>query len=487
MNWAQPRLDRCWAIVIATLLLAYALIGILPRVVPGPLCVYVLQPAVWLGTLGLCLLCWRAAQPGAEPADRRLLLTCAEAGLLQVTLYTLGGIISGYRLSPYSRSLGSLLPGFWLIGTQLLGVEASRWGLVTAIGRRRPALGVAVGWLLPWLTQEIASTAGPAGLSTPALSLSPYGWLPDAAENLLAAYMALVGGPWAALAYRSILAAFAWLSPALPNLTWLTAAFPAVGGPFIGWLAIRERVREHQMSRLLEHRVAERTAELARANARLQALSRLLVQAQEDERRRIARELHDEAAQALTSLKLGLGLLERHIGDPEVALAEVQRLRDLVDRTSAGLHRLATALRPASLDHAGLVPALRQYASALAAEHGLDVQFEAAGLEEERLAPEVETALFRIVQEALTNVVHHARASRADVLLQRRDGHLVAVVEDDGAGFDLPHAATTGRLGLLSMQERAELLGGTLTIETAPGSGATIVAELPDGHTHPHR
>jgi len=226
-------------------------------------------------------------------------------------------------------------------------------------------------------------------------------------------------------------------------------------------------------------------AEVRAGRERLQALSRRLVEAQEVERRNIARELHDEAAQALTSLQLGLGLLERRAGDAEASRIRVAQLKEIAERIAEGLHRLATDLRPASLDHAGLVPALRQYTGALAAEHGLELQLEAVGLGGERLAPQAEAAVFRIVQEALANVVRHAQATRAGVILERRDGHLLVIVEDDGAGFDLQRAAQGERLGLLGMRERAEMLGGTLSVETAPGKGTTVTVEVPYVSAHP--
>jgi len=115
------------------------------------------------------------------------------------------------------------------------------------------------------------------------------------------------------------------------------------------------------------------------------------------------------------------------------------------------------------------------------------VQFEAVGLDGERLLPEVESAVFRIVQEALANTIRHAQATRVGVLVERRDGHLLALVEDDGVGFDLEQAAASGRLGLAGMRERAEMLGGSLTVETAPGAGTTVVLEVPYGCAHPDR
>jgi signal transduction histidine kinase len=164
-------------------------------------------------------------------------------------------------------------------------------------------------------------------------------------------------------------------------------------------------------------------------------------------------------------------------------------LKKMTHEVLESLHRLAMDLRPASLDFSGLVPALHQYVTATGERHGFNAQFKAVGLSEERLPATVETALYRIVQEALTNVIRHARATRIDVLLERRDEHLVLVVEDNGRGFeaDLAHQAQAGHLGLIGMQERAEMLGGTLVIESNPGSGTTIVVEVPYAYSDSHR
>ncbi|GBD10112.1 Oxygen sensor histidine kinase NreB [Candidatus Thermoflexus japonica] len=217
---------------------------------------------------------------------------------------------------------------------------------------------------------------------------------------------------------------------------------------------------------------------------RSQLLERILT-AQEEERHRIARELHDEAGQALTSLRVGLGLLEREAHQPELVLARVAELKRLAEEILENLHRLAMDLRPAILDHLGLVAALRQYVELCQRRYGLKVQFEVIGLEEERLSPAVEITLYRIVQEALTNVVRHAQATRVDVLLERRGDHIVAIVEDNGIGFDPEHAMRDGRLGLFGIRERVERLGGTLILESAPGSGTTVVVEVPYAHPDP--
>lgn len=222
------------------------------------------------------------------------------------------------------------------------------------------------------------------------------------------------------------------------------------------------------------------------ATERMQTLSRRLVEVQENERRTVARELHDEAGQALVSLRYGLQLLERETGGEGVA-ARVAELKQTTDAVIDSLHRLAGALRPASLDLVGLEAALRQYLRSIESKWGLTVRFKARGLKDERLPAAVETALYRVVQEAVTNVVRHAAATRIDVLVERRDGRVVVMVEDDGKGFAPATDGGEEHLGLVGMRERAEALGGTLTIESAPGGGTTIAVEVACGDPRPDR
>ncbi len=216
------------------------------------------------------------------------------------------------------------------------------------------------------------------------------------------------------------------------------------------------------------------------ATVRMRALSRRLVEAQESERRALARELHDEAGQALASLRFGLRLLDREIGEGGDVTGRASELMERTDAVIDSLQRLTTDLRPASLDHLGLEAALRQYSRSAGAKFGLEVRFKARGMEGERLSTEVETALFRVVQEAMANVARHAHATRADVLLLRRDDRVTVMVEDNGVGFEPDEVRRRGdRLGLLGLEERAEALGGTLTVESAPGAGTTVVVEVP--------
>jgi signal transduction histidine kinase len=226
--------------------------------------------------------------------------------------------------------------------------------------------------------------------------------------------------------------------------------------------------------------------EMRESRRQLQALSRRLVQVQENERRHVARELHDEVGQALTSLRVELGLLERQADAPPAIRRGMVQLKATIEQVMENLHRLAIDLRPASLDHLGLEAALRQHCARTGVTHNLSVQIEAPHWEG-RLSPEIEVALYRIVQEALNNVVQHARASHADVILGKQDGHVIAIVEDNGQGFDPQATGKPDRLGLLGMHERAEALGGTLLVESAPGSGTTIRVEVPSDDSDPDR
>ena len=214
---------------------------------------------------------------------------------------------------------------------------------------------------------------------------------------------------------------------------------------------------------------------------RLQSLSRRLVEIQESERLYIARELHDEAGQALTSLKVGLHLLERDAKRPEAVITGIAELKLMADEILENLHRLAVDLRPASLDYLGLVAALRQYVEAISDKNGLTVQFEAIGFDE-RLPVDVEIALYRIVQESMTNIVRHAQATRADVILEWRQNKLIIIVEDNGVGIDDESIMNGDRLGIVGMRERAEMLGGECTVERTAGTGTTVLVEVPYGN-----
>jgi signal transduction histidine kinase len=202
---------------------------------------------------------------------------------------------------------------------------------------------------------------------------------------------------------------------------------------------------------------------------------RRVVEAQELERARLARELHDETGQALTSILLGLKSLEDRVESDEGRAAAAE-LRELVVSTLQDVRRLAVELRPSALDDFGLVPALERLTETFASGSGVAVDLEAR-LGDERLPAEVETTLYRLVQEALTNVLKHAGAARVAVRLTRDAAGVTAIVEDDGNGFE--PAARNGGLGLTGMRERVGIVGGRLTVDSATGRGTTLLAEVP--------
>jgi len=203
---------------------------------------------------------------------------------------------------------------------------------------------------------------------------------------------------------------------------------------------------------------------------------RRVVSAQEQERRRLARELHDETGQALTSILLGLRTVEEAGGEEEVRAA-VAEVRELVRSTLQDVRRLAVELRPKALDDFGLVAALERLTESFTEQTGIAVGFESL-LPTARLTPEIETALYRIVQESLTNIVKHAQAHNVSIVLGRKSDSVSVIVEDDGVGFD-PDRPREDGLGLIGMRERVSLIGGRLTIESRPGAGTTFIAEVP--------
>lgn len=224
----------------------------------------------------------------------------------------------------------------------------------------------------------------------------------------------------------------------------------------------------------LAEQFAQRAAVAVDLSRRVQRDSlRRLIEGQELERRRLARELHDETGQALTSVLLGLKSVET-AADLPAALAE---LRELVVATLQDVRRLAVELRPKALDDFGLVPAVERLTETFVASTGIGLQFQSR-LGEERLPSEVETTLYRVVQESLTNIAKHAGARNVSILLVRRGSSATAVIEDDGHGFTGADEQDGG-IGLAGMRERVALLDGRLTVESDRGRGTTIVAEVP--------
>ncbi|HEX8290494.1 MAG TPA: PAS domain-containing sensor histidine kinase [Pyrinomonadaceae bacterium] len=244
----------------------------------------------------------------------------------------------------------------------------------------------------------------------------------------------------------------------------------------------------------LERRVEERTSDLSQAGETLLAevkergaaetqvrgLLRRVVEAQELERGRIARDLHDNLGQELTAMKLNLDLLKEECGARPELCERIVKTQEIARRVESELDFIAWELRPAALDHLGLPAAAANFAGEWSKHYGIPCEFNAPGVDGLRLLPDAETNLYRIAQEALNNIHKHAAATRVSVQLGRMDGQVVLIVEDDGRGFE-PGEAVVGErgMGLLSMSERAAQVGGTLEIESAPGKGTTVYARVP--------
>jgi len=221
------------------------------------------------------------------------------------------------------------------------------------------------------------------------------------------------------------------------------------------------------------HEAARREAAAARERAAGEGIRRA-IEAQDAERARLARELHDEAGQALTALAVHLRALEGDV--PDGPLRErVAELRGQVGSATTALRELATRLRPSGLGEGGLAAAIEEQADRVRAGGGIEVDVDLRGLDVD-LPEDVQVALFRVVQEALTNVVRHSEAESVSVVATAQDGRIRVVVDDDGCGFD--PSAPTDRLGLAGIRERVELLGGRLRVESSPGGGTAVVVDL---------
>lgn len=215
---------------------------------------------------------------------------------------------------------------------------------------------------------------------------------------------------------------------------------------------------------------------------KLRRLSRRILLVQEEERKRISRELHDVVAHVLTGINVRLAALKIEASANTKGLGrKISNTQRLVEKSVDIVHRFARELRPAVLDDLGLIPALHSYMKIFTKETGIRVSLTAfAGLEQ--LSNVKRTVLYRIAQEALINVVRHAQASRVDVLIEKRLANVILSIKDDGKSFDLQRVWQVGinkRLGLLGMRERAEMVGGTFAIESSPDHGTAIQVQVP--------
>ncbi|MEP6635807.1 MAG: PAS domain S-box protein, partial [Acidobacteriota bacterium] len=284
----------------------------------------------------------------------------------------------------------------------------------------------------------------------------------------------------------------------------MTAAFvrQESGEPFY-MLAIIEDITDRKrtegelkkINEELEGRIADRTVELMVMNANLQAeiserrrqererasIMRRLLIAQEDERRRIARDMHDHFGQQLTTLLLKLGMLREDYGNVERLSEQVETLEGVARQLDSDVDFLVWELRPTALDDLGLQDALINYTQDWSQHFSIPIEVHTHGIAKENLNWEIETVLYRIVQEALNNIAKHAQAKGVSVLLEHRAETLSLIIEDDGLGFDPETAFETKgkRLGLVGMVERAALVNGTAEFESQPGLGTTVYVRIP--------
>ena len=219
--------------------------------------------------------------------------------------------------------------------------------------------------------------------------------------------------------------------------------------------------------------------ELHQSREQLRRLADYLQTAREKERARIARELHDEFAQALTALKMDLAWLAKKLPDEPPALREKARsMAELIDRTVEATRRVIAELRPGLLDSLGLAAAIEWQAEEFAQRTGIEVELHGTD-QDIALHPDLATALFRIFQEALTNVARHAQATRVVVRLEASLDEVVLMVRDNGKGITESQVADPESLGLMGMRERAAAWGGTITFEGVPGQGTTVTVRVP--------
>jgi two-component system sensor histidine kinase UhpB len=366
--------------------------------------------------------------------------------------------------------------------TAALAAESERLTTTLAALTESEARYRAIGELIPYGVWVCDPGGGTVYLSDSFLEMvgktmdecRQFGWVdrlpPEDVERMLADWQAcrLAGGLWD-YSHRIRAKDGTWRHILSRGVPMRDAA-----GTVTAWVGINlditERVRAEE--------------ELQHSREQLRVYAHKLVEEVENERRSIARELHDEAGQSLTALMIVLGMLEKEARRSAEQLVEsIRQAKQITDDVAAGLHDLSRNLRPANLDRLGLVAALRQHIRAFQEQTGVEVSFTPVHFDDgyERLPGEIETTVYRIVQEALTNVARHARARQAAVILKRKGQRMVAIIEDDGTGFDVSEALDRGRLGLVGMRERAELMGGRFTISSTLGQGTTVFVEIPIG------
>jgi signal transduction histidine kinase len=417
--------------------------------------------------------------PGGIQADIHVLLEGGRLALLSFSFLSLGAF-GAFLLSKdeYAQRLSLLFP---------LGLSAI-WGIGLLVIRGRYPYSGIIDVIDVWTRYTLAlpsALAASAGLVNQQRRFRQAGMAQFGRDSL-----------WAAIAFfwYGIIGQTFTKPSALPpstvinqNLFEVIFGFPIqllrAGAAIVAAIFVMRFLRSFEVE--IRHQIvalqAARLKEAERREALRGELLRRVVEAQEAERQRIARELHDETGQALTAIGLGLrGVTTTLKQDVEKATQQLRQLEALVARSLDELQRLIADLRPSHLDDLGLAAALRWYAAEVQNRAPLRVTVEVTG-EPRTLSTEVKTALFRIAQEALTNTVKHANAKNAHVSLTFGDQDVTLQISDDGCGFNTNHPARKGRhpWGLEGMRERASLLGGHCDIISSPGSGTLIEVTIP--------
>ncbi|MCS7009849.1 MAG: sensor histidine kinase [Anaerolineales bacterium] len=421
----------------------------------------------WLAMYGYLLECAGSLEPPVLLTGRLIILAFSF-----VTLSAFGGYLLAY--SPQSQRLALLVPfgieTIWVLGLFWLASQYPSDSLL-AVGEVWTRYSLA----LP------ASLVAALGLMAQQRAFRRAGLIAFGQDAL-----------WAAIAftwYGIIGQLFTAVSP-LPPSTWLNEnlfeslfGFPVQAFRALTALAASIFVmRFLRASRVeIERKIHElnqaRLQEIAQREALKSELFRRVVEAQEAERQRIARDLHDEIGQTLTAISLGLRSLENiSLEKNEKLSRRLNDLQELAANSLKELQRLIADLRPSHLDDLGLPAALRWYIGRLTEHADLQIHLEMRG-EEREICPEYATSVFRILQEALTNIVRHAQASRANILLDFQEEKIHIVVSDNGIGFDPRKLSNSW--GLTGMQERASLLNGQMEIESSPGKGTIIRITIP--------
>jgi signal transduction histidine kinase len=242
---------------------------------------------------------------------------------------------------------------------------------------------------------------------------------------------------------------------------------------------VKSRVERYVLVKAIRYAIERQLAKSAQQQLRLK-----LVTVQEEQRHRIARELHDQMGQSIAALMLGLKSLAHSYEAQEQARLQFQQLQNIANDLAREVHSLALDLRPTALDDLGLEVALCNYVEAWSSRWQIPSDFHSNGFTDQRLASHLETTIYRIAQEALTNVARHASAQTVSLILERADDRIGVIIEDDGCGFDvatvIKNPAKDQRLGLLGMEERVALVGGSLTIESTRGTGTSVYVRIPN-------